>query len=150
MKYLVRALKYFAAFCVLYLAIVWLSVMTTKGMDVSAWDYIVANFQTTRGKLLGLAVVVLSAAYPRMGFMTRRVECDMEDERDYLLQVFAASGFTLKEESEGRMVFRADNILSRLFLLFEDEITVEQYGQWIDITGIRRGVARVLYRAWRR
>ncbi|MBQ2034109.1 MAG: hypothetical protein II217_07010 [Alistipes sp.] len=150
MKYFVRALKYFAAFCVLYLAIVWLSVMTTKGMDVSAWDYIVANFQTTRGKLLGLAVVVLSAAYPRMGFMTRRVECDMEDERDYLLQVFAASGFTLKEESEGRMVFRADNILSRLFLLFEDEITVEQYGQWIDITGIRRGVARVLYRAWRR
>ncbi|MBQ5875762.1 MAG: hypothetical protein IIW60_07815 [Alistipes sp.] len=150
MKYFVRALKYFAAFCVLYLAIVWLSVMTTKGMDVSAWDYIVANFQTTRGKLLGLAVVVLSAAYPRMGFMTRRVECDMEDERDYLLQVFAASGFTLKEESEGRMVFRADNILSRLFLLFEDEITVEQYGQWVDITGIRRGVARVLYRAWRR
>ena len=150
MRYFVRALKYFAAFCVLYLAIVWLSVMTTKGMDVSAWDYIVANFQTTRGKLLGLAVVVLSAAYPRMGFMTRRVECDMEDERDYLLQVFAASGFTLKEESEGRMVFRADNILSRLFLLFEDEITVEQYGQWIDITGIRRGVARVLYRAWRR
>ena len=150
MKYFVRALKYFAAFCVLYLAIVWLSVMTTKGMDVSAWDYIVANFQTTRGKMLGLAVVVLSAAYPRMGFMTRRVECDMEDERDYLLQVFAAAGFTLKEESEGRMVFRADNILSRLFLLFEDEITVEQYGQWIDITGIRRGVARVLYRAWRR
>lgn len=148
MKYFVRALKYFAAFCVLYLAIVWLSVMTTKGMDVSAWDYIVANFQTTRGKLLGLAVVVLSAAYPRMGFMTRRVECDMEDERDYLLQVFAAAGFTLKEESEGRMVFRADNILSRLFLLFEDEITVEQYGQWIDITGIRRGVARVLYRTW--
>ena len=150
MKYFVRALKYFAAFCVLYLAIVWLSVMTTKGMDVSAWDYIVANFQTTRGKLLGLAVVVLSAAYPRMGFMTRRVECDMEDERDYLLQVFAASGFTLKEESEGRMVFRADNILSRLFLLFEDEITVEQYGQWIDITGIRRGVAKVLYRTWGR
>ena len=150
MKYFVRALKYFAAFCVLYVAIVWLSVMTTKGMDISAWDYIAANFQTTRGKLLGLAVVVLSAVYPRMGFMTRRVVCDMEAERDYILRVFAAAGFTLKEESEGRMVFRADNILSRLFLLFEDEIVVEQYGQWIDITGIRRGVAKVLYRTWGR
>lgn len=150
MKYFVRALKYFAAFCVLYVAIVWLSVITTKGMDISAWDYIVANFQTTRGKLLGLAVVVLSAVYPRMGFMTRRVECDMETERDYILRVFAAAGFTLKEESEGRMVFRADNILSRLFLLFEDEIVVEQYGQWIDISGIRRGVAKVLYRTWGR
>ncbi|MBR2628476.1 MAG: hypothetical protein IKD24_02200, partial [Alistipes sp.] len=64
----------------MYFVIVWLSVMTTKGMDISAWDYIVANFQTTRGQLLGLAVVVLSAVYPRMGFMTRRVECDMEAE----------------------------------------------------------------------
>ena len=150
MKSFVRALKYFAAFCVLYVAIVWLSVMTTKGMDISAWDYIVANFQTTRGQLLGLAVVVLSAVYPRMGFMTRRVECDMEAERDYILRVFAAAGFTLKEESDGRMVFRADNILSRLFMLFEDEIVVEQYGQWIDISGIRRGVAKVLYRTWGR
>ena len=150
MRYFVRALKYFAAFCVLYVAIVWLSVMTTKGMDISAWDYIVANFQTTRGQLLGLAVVVLSAVYPRMGFMTRRVECDMEAERDYILRVFAAAGFTLKEESDGRMVFRADNILSRLFMLFEDEIVVEQYGQWIDISGIRRGVAKVLYRTWGR
>ena len=150
MRYFIRALKYFAAFCVLYFAIVWLSVMTTKGMDISAWDYIVANFQTTRGQLLGLAVVVLSAVYPRMGFMTRRVECDMEAERDYILRVFAAAGFTLKEESDGCMVFRADNILSRLFMLFEDEIVVEQYGQWIDISGIRRGVAKVLYRTWGR
>jgi hypothetical protein len=62
------------------------------------------------------------------------------------LRVFAAAGFTLKEESEGRMVFKADNILSRLVMLFEDEITVEQYGQWVDITGIRRGVAKVVYR----
>ena len=150
MRYFIRALKYFAAFCVLYVAIVWLSVITTKGMDISAWDYIVANFQTTRGQLLGLAVVVLSAVYPRIGFMTRRVECDMEAERDYILRVFAAAGFTLKEESDGRMVFRADNILSRLFMLFEDEIVVEQYGQWIDISGIRRGVAKVLYRTWGR
>ena len=146
MKYLIRSAKYFAAFCVLYLGIVWLSVMTSKGMDVSVWDYVAATFATTRGKMLGLAVVVLSAWYPRMGFMTRRVECDMQEEHDYLLRVFAAAGFTLKEESDGRMVFKADNILSRLVMLFEDEITVEQYGQWVDITGIRRGVAKVVYR----
>ena len=34
-------------------------------------------------------------------------------------------------------------------MLFEDDITVEQYGQWIDITGIRRGVAKVVYRMGR-
>ena len=146
MRYLIRSAKYFAAFCVLYLGIVWLSVMTTKSMDYSVWDYIMATFATSRGKMLGLAVVVLSALYPCMGFMTRRVECDMQEDHDYLLRVFAAAGFTLKEESEGCMVFKADNILSRLVMLFEDEITVEQYGQWVDITGIRRGVAKVVYR----
>jgi hypothetical protein len=115
-------------------------------MDVSVWDYIVATFATTRGKLLGVAVVVLSAIYPRMGFMTRQVECDMKEEHDYILSIFAVAGFTLKEESEGRMVFKADNILSRVVMLFEDEITVEQNGPMLDITGIRRAVAKVVYR----
>ena len=146
MRYLVRSVKYFAAFCVLYVAIIWISVKTTTSMDVSVWDYIVATFATTRGKLLGVAVVVLSAIYPRMGFMTRQVECDMKEERDFILSIFAVAGFTLKEESEGRMVFKADNILSRLVMLFEDEITVEQNGPMLDITGIRRGVAKVVYR----
>lgn len=149
MKYLIRSAKYFAAFCVLYLGVVWLSIMTTKGMDVSMWDYVVATFATTRGKLLGAAVIVLAAAYPRFGFMTRRVECDMEEQRDYIMQTFAVAGFSLKEESEDRMVFRANSFLDRLVMLFEDEIIVEQYGQWVDVTGIRRGVAKVVYRMGR-
>ena len=73
----------------------------------------------------------------------------MEDERDQIIATFALAGFSLREEGDGRMVFRADNMLDRLVMLFEDEITVVQYGQWIDITGIRRGVAKVVYRMGR-
>ena len=149
MRYLIRSAKYFAAFCVLYLGIVWLSVMTSKGMDVSVWDYVAATFATTRGKMLGLAVVVLSALYPRMGFMTRRVECDMEEEKDVIIAAFARAGFSLKGESDGRMLFRATNVLDRIVMLFEDEIVVEQYAQWINITGIRRGVAKVVFQKWK-
>lgn len=144
-----RAVKYFAAFCVIYLAVVWLSVSTMNGYEQSVWDYVWATLQTTRGRLLVVAVVVLSAFYPRFGFITRRVEWDMEDERDQIIATFALAGFSLREEGDGRMVFRADNMLDRLVMLFEDEITVVQYGQWIDITGIRRGVAKVVYRMGR-
>ena len=144
-----RAVKYFAAFCVIYLAVVWLSVSTMNGYEQSVWDYVWATLQTTRGQLLVVAVVVLSAFYPRFGFITRRVEWDMEDERDQIIAMFALAGFSLREEGDGRMVFRADNMLDRLVMLFEDEITVVQYGQWIDITGIRRGVAKVVYRMGR-
>ncbi len=146
MRYLVRSAKYFAAFCVLYLAVVWISISTTKGLDTSVWDYIVATFLTTKGKLLGVAVVVLSAFYPRFGFMTKRVECDMEEEHDQIIATFALAGFSLKEESDGRMIFRATSVLDRIAMLFEDEIVVEQYAQWIDISGNRRGVAKVAYR----
>ena len=150
MRYLIRSVKYLLAFCVIYLAVVWLSLKTTRGMDVSVMDYVLATLQTTKGPLLMAAVVVLSALYPRFGFMTRRVECDMEEERDSLLANMALAGYTLREESEGRMVFRATSILDRIVMLFEDEIVVEQYAQWINITGIRRGVAKVMYRPWGR
>ncbi|MBO7342865.1 MAG: hypothetical protein J6U45_02345 [Alistipes sp.] len=150
MRYLIRAVKYLLAFCVIYLAVVWLSLKTMRGMDVSVMDYVLATLHTTKGQLLLAAVVVLSAFYPRFGFMTRRVECDMAEERDSLLANMALAGYTLREESEGRMVFRATSILDRIVMLFEDEIVVEQYAQWINITGIRRGVAKVMYRPWGR
>ena len=44
------------------------------------------------------------------------------------------------------MTFRADGLLLKLTLLGEDEIKVSQYGQWILIDGIRRGVARAGYK----
>ena len=39
-----------------------------------------------------------------------------------------------------------DGLLLKLTLLGEDEIKVSQYGQWILIDGIRRGVARAGYK----
>ena len=56
------------------------------------------------------------------------------------------AGFVLREESDGRMIFRGDNLMRRILMLCEDEIVVEQYGQWVDIKGIRRGVANAAYR----
>lgn len=146
MRYFVRAVKYLFAFCVLYVGIVWLSMATGHDMGVSVWEQIAATFQTTRGQLLGLAVVVLSAIYPRMGFITRRVECSMEEDSEQVMNAFALSGYKLISEEEGRKVFRAAGVIDKLIMLFEDEIVVEQYGQWVEIKGIRRGVARVYYR----
>lgn len=145
MKYLVRAIKYFVAFCVLYVGILWLS-LRMSGMDVSVWDSVAVTMQTTRGVLLAVAVVVLSAVYPRFGFVTRRVECSVDEDSEQIATAFEMSGFRMVSKSDDGLVFRADNIIRRLMLLGEDEITVHQYGQWVEITGIRRAVARVAYR----
>lgn len=146
MRYLIRAVKYFFAFCVLYVGVVWLSILTQKGMDISVWDSISATMATERGRMLALAVVALSAAYPFFGFVKRSVKWDMATYADRLVEIFAAAGFALKEQGEGKMVFKANNILDRLVMLFEDEIVVEQQGEQITLSGIRRGVAKVIYR----
>ena len=70
----------------------------------------------------------------------------MATDADRLVEIFAAAGFALKLKSEGKMVFKANNILDRLVMLFEDEIVVEQQGEQISLSGIRRGVAKVIYR----
>ena len=92
------------------------------------------------------AIVALAAVYPRFGFVVRRVEGDIEENREQILNAFRSAGFSLRSDEDGVMTFRADNFGQKLMLLGEDEIKVSQYGQWIVLDGIRRGVARVQYR----
>lgn len=145
MKYLIRSVKYFVALCVICMGVVALMLLTGTSA-LSAEETLYVMFHTTRYARLLAAIVVLAALYPRFGFIRRRTEGDMEEDREQLLTAFRAAGFELRGEEEGVLVFRAATLPHRLMLLFEDEIRVSQYGQWIELEGIRRGVARVEYR----
>ena len=145
MKYFVRSLKYFCALCVLCIVLMGLMLMTgTSALSLD--DTLYAMFHTDRYLMLFTAIVVLAALYPRFGFVERKVEGDVEENREQIINAFKSAGFSLRGEEDGGMTFRADGPLRKLMLLGEDEIKVSQYGQWIQIDGIRRGVARVEYR----
>lgn len=141
MKYFIRSLKYFCALCVLCLVIMLLNRFAGSSV-LTLRETFYVMFHTPRGMLLPAVVVLLAAFYPRFGFVTRRVEGDVEKDREQILNAFRAAGFALRDEKEGVMTFRAESPLRKLTLLWEDEIRVSQFGQWIEIDGIRRGVAR--------
>lgn len=141
MKYFIRSLKYFCALCVLCLAIMLLNRLAGSSV-LTLRETFYVMFHTPRGMLLPAVVVLLAAFYPRFGFVSRRVEGDVEKDREQILNAFRAAGFSLRAEQDGVMVFRADSPLHKLTMLWEDEIRVAQFGQWIEIDGIRRGVAR--------
>lgn len=144
-KYIIRSLKYFCALCVLCIVLMGLMLMTgTSALSLD--DTLYAMFHTDRYVMLFTAIVVLAAVYPKFGFVGRKVEGDMEENREQIVNAFRSSGFSLRSEEDGVMTFRADNFVQKLMLLGEDEIKVSQYGQWIVLDGIRRGVARVQYR----
>lgn len=144
MKYLIRSLKYFVALCVLCVVLMALMILTGSS-NLTAEETIYLMFHSDRFVLLGVAMVVLAAAYPRFGFITRRVEGDVEQHRTQINNALHTAGFRLIKEEDGVLFFRGDGLLKRLSLLFEDEISVRQYGQWIEIEGIRRGVAKAWY-----
>lgn len=143
-KYLIRSAKYFVALCVLLVAIMALN--RAMGSTLTMRETFYVMFHTTRGLLLPVVVVMLALCYPRFGFIVRRVEGDTELDREQIVNAFRSAGFSLRREEEGTLFFRADGFVQKLLLLWEDEIRVSQYGQWIELDGIRRGVARVQYR----
>lgn len=143
-KYLIRSVKYFVALCVLLVAIMALNRAMGSTLTIRETFYVM--FHTTRGLLLPVVVVVLALCYPRFGFIVLRVEGDTELDREQIVNAFRSAGFSLRREEEGTLFFRADGFVQKLLLLWEDEIRVSQYGQWIEMDGIRRGVARVQYR----
>ncbi|MCH5334363.1 MAG: hypothetical protein J1D86_00970 [Alistipes sp.] len=142
MKNLRRAVKYFLFLCVLCVVLV-LGLHLIGAGGTSLDGVCRTLFGTQRGAVLIAAVVLLSAAYPFIGFMRRTVAGDMEQHREAIVETFAQSGFRLKESREGFMRFGAATLAARLRLLGEDEITVTGNGPEFIIEGIRRAAVPV-------
>ena len=142
--YALRALNYFIALVVL--CALMMALMIWTGYSALTAEQTVELLFTDRFLMLGIAIVALSLTYPKFGFITRTTEGNLEKHRQQVLTAFDMSGFKLQREENGVLYFQGNGLLKRLSLLFEDEIRVEQVGDQIRIEGIRRGVARTLYR----
>ncbi|MFR0763710.1 MAG: hypothetical protein ACLSHL_06675 [Alistipes communis] len=132
----VRSVKYFVHLCVLCAAVI--LVMHLAGMlAVAPAELPALLFASWRGWVLAAAVVLLSAAYPFTGFITRRVEGFLDDDRERVVNAFRAEGFVPADDDGEGMTFRAASPLRRLWLHFDDEWRVAQFGQWIELSGQR-------------
>lgn len=141
MKYLNRSVKYFLSLCVL--TIVLAGALYATGMAAgSPSDMVHLLFFTPRGWFLIGAVVVLSAIYPRAGYLTTGVEGDVRKHRPQITDSFRSIGFIPDGEKDGVQFFRAESFMQRLRLRFDDRICVSQNGRWIELEGPRRVVAR--------
>lgn len=142
MQMIFRSVKYFLHLCVLCAVVI--PVMHFAGMlAVPPAELPAMLFASWRGWVLTTAIVVLSAAYPFTGFISRRVEGYIEEDAERVVNAFRNEGFVLVSHNDEGMTFRAASPLRRLWLHLDDEVQVSQFGQWIELTGQRRTVARV-------
>ena len=127
-KYLIRSVKYFIAFCVVYVAFMALAHYTDH-LPVTFAERWQLMFATWRGWGMVVGIILF-------GFAKRSIEADIVADREQLDMAAEVVGLRLISASEGELVYRADG-LRRLMRLFEDEVRVRQNGNQVEVEGLR-------------
>lgn len=145
--YIRRAAGYFVKLIVL-VAVLYLLLFVTGTARVSAGYFLGELFATPRGLMLIGALAVLSACYPIFGYVSRRMQADLKEDRMRIVSAFHADGFILEKEQEGEwMTFRAGGLFRRIWLTFDDRVTVRSCGEGrVEIEGLRKTVVTAQFR----
>ncbi len=145
-NYIVHGLKYFLKLLLL-LVLIYLILFLFGQAKVSAGQFAMELFTTTRGILLFVALFALAMFYPLFGFVRRTVAADIVEDRDRIINAFHASGYMMKEMEEGkRMVFRAASVMKKITMVWDDKITVTADGGHIILEGIRKETVQAEFR----
>ena len=146
MKYAFRSLKYLLLISVLYVALTWLSSVYTYNGAIGVEALLKAQLSGDQGVWIVVAFVVLALLYPRFGYVRRTVKgVDIEEDRIRIDNAMKLYGFKFAEIRDGKLVYRAQGIIRRITLLFDDEILVRQVQGGVEMEGLRRTAVRTIY-----
>ncbi len=146
-QYLRHSIFYFVRLLLL-LALIYALLYATGYTPVSARNFMSEMFDATyKGWIMLGALLLWSAIYPKVGFVSRTVGADIVRDREAILCAFVQSGYALASETPGAgMTFRASSAIKRLWMAFGDKITVTADGNNIILSGVRKETVQVQFR----
>ena len=100
-QYIRRAAGYFIKLVVL-VGLLYLLMFVTGTARVSAEFFFRELFTTPRGILLVAALAVLSAFYPKFGYVSREAEADIVADRDAIINAFHAAVQFGRYDADGK------------------------------------------------
>lgn len=141
MRYFLRALKHFVKMALL-VALIYLAMNATDTLGINQQELL-----GTKGLILLVALVALSAAYPSYGFVERTLEGSIQKDREILVESMIRGGYSLQREEDGQMHFRASSPIRRLLAMGDDKVTIGQLtANTLSISGQRKGVVEAEFR----
>lgn len=141
MRYFLRALKHFVKMALL-VALIYLAMNATDTLGINQQELL-----GTKGLILLVALVALSAAYPSYGFVERTMEGSIQKDREILVESMIRGGYSLQREEDGQMHFRASSPIRRLLAMGDDKVTIGQpTANTLSISGQRKGVVEAEFR----
>ena len=143
-KYLIRAVKYFCWFLILFTLLIGVLVLTKfvpadiDTMFVKGWISV--------AEIAGV-FVVFSAIYPKFGYVTRRVSLPGEwaEVSEKVEEFFKErGGYKVESREEGKICFRSESRAVRIARLWEDRITVTSVLGGVEMEGPAKDLNRIV------
>lgn len=142
MKYIIRAVKYFFYFSILFSAII-----TALVLIGAVENNINAIFEEGYESVWKIAIffAAVSAIYPKLGFMNRSVAVNREwsEIRNEAIKFFNERRYELESETADKITFRIKGTTTKLSKMFEDRITVTKVLEGYEFEGLRKDVLRL-------
>ena len=144
MKYIVRAVKYFIAVCILATIVILIMVL----LGYASFD--VNDLFDQGWKSIGYIAImfaVISAVYPMFGYKKRLAGAlgDFADLRPGVVSFMEEHGYVLESEDDQVMTFRSKSAAHRIFRLWEDRVTIEKALGGFEVEGLTRDITRLVY-----
>ncbi len=140
--YLIHSFKYLVKLTLL-LALLFAAMELT---GTSSVESLAEEARTQRTWLLLGTILVLAAAYPSFGFVSRRVEADLDADRDKIDRALDMGDYAPRESTPDSVTYRLTNPFKRAWKLWEDPLTVTRDGNAVVIRGLRTEVVKAEYR----
>lgn len=144
MKYIVRAVKYFLYFCFL-LAVIIFVLMVIHAVPADP-EMIFRNGYDSYWQI-AIMFGVVSAFYPKFGFMTKdlRAPGEYSGNRVRIVEYMESRGYELETEEGENMTFRLRSTFGKISKMYEDRITLTRTISGFTIEGLRKDVVRIYY-----
>lgn len=142
MKYLIRSIKYFFYFAVLFCAIVLALVLigAVEG-DINA------IFEDGYGSLWKIAVffALIAAVYPKVGFITNHIKTELEwsAAKEKVIAFMIERNYIIESEDDNLLTFRYRDVAGKITRMAEDRITVSSATDGLTMEGLRKDVMRL-------
>lgn len=144
--YIRRAAGYLVKL-ILLVAVLYLLMYVTGTARVSAQVMLTGLFSSINGMLLLGALVLLAAFYPRFGYISRTVKADITEDREMIINAFHSDNYITDKETAGESItFRSGSLFRRIWLTFDDKVTVKASEEGIIIEGLRKEVVYAQFR----
>ena len=143
MRYLVRACKYFAY--IMFILVLIITIMVLAGFVDKNPETIFRNGYASYWQI-ALMLGVLSLAYPKFGFTSRRavIPGRFDEIKEGIVDYMHQRGYVLESLEGENMTFRASGLFHKARMMFEDRITMTRTFTGYDVEGLAREITRIV------